>query len=497
MDRTVTPFLQDSTALLDAIERCGVGVWRWKVDTNHLDWTRNLEAVHRLPAGSFDGTLASFAQDIHPDDVDAVWTAINEAVASDQPYDITYRTSPHGNSEPVWIHACGATVVVDATKYLTGTCREVTEEVLKEEELRKRLRHLDGITELGSFALGEGDFQEVLNRAVEVAAGIFDVPLTKILQFGSAADRLELKAGLGWKDGLVGNATVGIDSESQAGYTLLAHGPVIVDDLLTEQRFSGPPLLTEHGVRSGMSVVIEGTGARPFGVFGIHDTRIHKFDATDASSLQSLANIIANAARQVEALRRQELLTREIAHRSNNLLQVVGVIARQTFTKGVDPATVTATFGERLSAISRANRLISQGGWMPTRFKELVNEVMLPYQERIETSGRDILLPPKLCFDIGLVLHELATNSIKYGSLGSEAGRISIAWKVTEGSDGSRLFELEWNDPETRPTNHHGTGFGRRLKRSLIEQKWGGTMEIALGERYRFRCSIPLSEIND
>lgn len=485
-------FLRDGDALLDAIQPCGLGVWRWRLGTDRLEWTRNLEAVHGLPEGTFDGTLASFSNDIHPEDRDRVWKEIGKAVDAGQTYEVTYRTAPREGADTTWIRACGAKVALDGAAYLTGTCQNVTREVCGELELQKRLRHLSAVSEFGSFALAETDFRKVLERAVDVAASIFEVPMTKILQFGDAADRLELKAGLGWKDGLVGAASVGIDAESQAGYTLRSGAPVIVRNLRCETRFSGPPLLVEHGVISGMSVVIAGRG-RPFGVFGVHDTRRRDFDDVDASSLVSLANLVANAWRQNEDLKRQELLTLEIAHRSNNLLQIVSVIAKQTFGGTADPAAANASFQERLAGISRANRLISRDGWTSTRLQGVIEEVLSPYWEQVVLAGRDILLPPRLCFDLALVLHELATNSVKYGSLGLAGSAVSINWVVTPEEAGVHWLELEWSDPETRHSGALGTGFGRRLKSLLIQEKWGGTMTIETRGGYRFRLSVPLT----
>lgn len=483
-------FLCDGGALLDAMETCGVGVWRWQLGSDRLEWTRNLEAVHKLPGGSFDGTLASFSRDIHPDDAEAVWREIRQTVETGRPYEVRYRTAPRAGEDPVWIRACGAKVTVGGTEYLTGTCQDVTREIRGEQELKKRLRHLAGISDFGTFALSESDFQKVLDRAVEVASAIFDAPLTKILQFGDAADGLDLRAGLGWKEGLVGTARVGVDAESQAGYTLRSGAPVIVRDLRTEDRFRGPSLLFEHGVVSGMSVVIGGPG-RPFGVFGVHDVRLRAFDEVDASSLRSLANVVANASLHNEDLRRQDLLMCEMAHRANNLLQVVGVIAKQTFAGSGDPAAAVASFQERLAAIARANKLIAQDGCSTTRLRAVIEEVLSPYLGQVDLAGRDILLPPRLCFDVALVLHELATNSVKYGSIGMGGGPVVISWALT-GTEGARRFELEWRDPQTRYDGVGGTGFGRRLTSLLIEEKGAGTISVDTESGYRFGFSIPL-----
>ena len=91
--------------------------------------------------------------------------------------------------------------------------------------------------------------------------------------------------------GLVGHATVGAGKDSQAGYTLLSDQPVIVEDLRTETRFSGPPLLHEHGVVSGMSVIIP-TGEGPYGVLGAHTTKRRSFSKDEVNFLKAVANVL-------------------------------------------------------------------------------------------------------------------------------------------------------------------------------------------------------------
>ena len=88
------PFLSEPGALVEGLRLGGAGVWRWKIDSDQLEWTRNLENVHQLPSGSFDGTLSSFQQDLHPDDAEGVWQKIQASVETGAPYRAVYRTAP-------------------------------------------------------------------------------------------------------------------------------------------------------------------------------------------------------------------------------------------------------------------------------------------------------------------------------------------------------------------------------------------------------------------
>lgn len=93
---------------------------------------------------------------------------------------------------------------------------------------------------------------------------------------------------------MIGRATVNASPETQAGFTLASDGPVVSEDLESETRFSGPPLLKDHGVVSGMSVVIRGYD-KPYGVLGAHTIRRREFSPDDVNFLRSIANVLATA----------------------------------------------------------------------------------------------------------------------------------------------------------------------------------------------------------
>lgn len=488
-------FLDDSDSLIEGLRMGGVGVWRWRIESDVLEWTENLEQVHGLPAGAFDGTLASFQRDIHPDDAQGVWERIQNTLLTGEPYRAVYRTPPRVGDETLWIETSGG-IVADAkgVRYLTGICQDVTARVRSEKELERRLRQQRAIEQFGSFALAEREFQKVLDGAVAVAAEILDLPLTKVLQFADAADHLVLQAGIGWHEGLVGAACVGIEKESQAGFTLLENKPVIVTDLLSETRFSGPQLLHDHGVRSGMSVVIPGMDRRPFGVFGVHDRKSRTFAESELEFFISLSNIVANSARQHAADAHRDLLLREMAHRAGNMLQLVSTIANQTFV-GDDVDAARHSFSERLGSLSRANYLVAQGGWTSTRIITLLEQALQPFLARLKFSGRDVLLPPDLSFDLGLIVHELATNSAKYGALGNGSGIVEVSWRMSTNSDGVRCLDVVWYDPVSSDASAaKRKGFGSKLLAALIERKWGGEMVVEREQGYRCAFTLRLAE---
>jgi PAS domain S-box-containing protein len=139
------------------------------------------------------------------------------------------------------------------------------------------------------------------------------VEYCKVLELLPDGSALRLVAGVGWQEGLVGQTTVSGDRDSQAGFTLLCRDPVIVEDLRTETRFTGPALLRDHGVVSGLSVII-GEADKPFGVLGAHTARRRVFTPDDVNLLQSVANILAVA---IQRKRAEEELRRAAVHLAN------------------------------------------------------------------------------------------------------------------------------------------------------------------------------------
>ncbi len=187
-----------------------------------------------------------------------------------------------------------------------------------ESKLRSRLRQQEVVAELGQQALECDDIDRLLSDATVAVSDALDAPYCKVLELDSDGERFRLRAGTGWQDGLVGSATVPAKRDSQAGYTLLTESPIVVDDLDAERRFSGPELLLDHDVTSGISVVI-GSIDRPWGVLGVHTTDHREFTDRDATFVRSVANVLASSidnARTERKRREEEVLKDRIVEAS-------------------------------------------------------------------------------------------------------------------------------------------------------------------------------------
>ncbi|WP_224269564.1 PAS domain-containing protein [Haloprofundus salinisoli] len=161
-------------------------------------------------------------------------------------------------------------------------------------KLRSRIRQQEVVAELGQRALEADDLDALMCDATAAVAETLDCEFCEALELLPDGAELVLREGVGWRDELVGNTTVPADCASQAVYTLNTERPVVVDDLRSEERFSGPGLLTDHDVVSGISAII-GSVERPWGILGVHSTQRRELSEHDASFVQSVANILASA----------------------------------------------------------------------------------------------------------------------------------------------------------------------------------------------------------
>lgn len=177
-----------------------------------------------------------------------------------------------------------------------------------EEVLKGQARQQAAVAQLGQRALCGTDLAVLMAEAVTLVAQTLDLEYCKLLELLPEGNTFLLRAGVGWPQELIGQATIGAQTNSHAGYTLLSKEPVVVKDWRTEKRFNRPSLHQDHTVISGVSVIVDGQDP-PFGVLGVYSTRRRDFIQDDIHFLQAIANVLAEAItrkRVEESLRESE-----------------------------------------------------------------------------------------------------------------------------------------------------------------------------------------------
>ena len=202
---------------------------------------------------------------------------------------------------------------------------------LPTDELALRLGQQELVAGLGLYALGAPPVDRLLNETCRVAALGLGTQFAKVLRPRPAQDDLLVVAGVGWRPGVVGHATLGAHLDSPAGYALHTRTAVLSNNLHDESRFRMPALLAEHGVQSALNVAIGVAEAEPFGVLEVDSSARHEFVAADTVFLQSLGNVLAAAIVRDGmdlAAERQEALARQVFESSPDCVKVLDLEGR-------------------------------------------------------------------------------------------------------------------------------------------------------------------------
>jgi two-component sensor histidine kinase len=190
-----------------------------------------------------------------------------------------------------------------------------------------------------------------------------------------------------------------------------------------------------------------------------------------------------------------DLLIEELNHRVKNTLAILQAIAVQTFRSA--SKSERGTFEGRLGALAEAHNLLSKEKWQGSELQDVVGRVLRPYllnnPGRIRMFGPKVPLSPRLAVVLSMIVHEIATNAAKYGSLSNDAGTVALDWEVNP-EGGKRKLRLIWAEaggpPVTAPVRR---GFGSRLIERSARDQLGGEATVDFlprGVVYTLICSL-------
>jgi PAS domain S-box-containing protein len=208
-----------------------------------------------------------------------------------------------------------------------------------------------------------------------------------------------------------------------------------------------------------------------------------------AGRVVRLSGVTVDITERKRAEERQNLLAREVDHRAKNALALAQSIVR--LTRAGDIKDYMQAVEGRISALARVHTILSLSNWEGAEIGRLVEEEIAPYSagDQIELNGADLQLAPATAQTLALALHELATNSAKYGALSTLSGRLGIGWEAR--SDALHIVWEERGGPLVmEPISR---GFGTRSVIASIESQLGGRAEFEWrAEGLICRLSVPL-----
>jgi PAS domain S-box-containing protein len=412
------------------------------------------------------------------------------------------------------------------------TMTDVTERAERDRTLERRARQQRVVANLGQRALDTDDLDELMAQAAEQVADALENDYCKVLDLDDDARELLLRQGVGWDDGIVGNATVDADDNSQAGYTLLSEEPVVVDDLAAEDRFSGPELLTAHDVESGVSTII-GSPEKPWGILGTHDTSHKQFSEEDVNFVQSVANILADAIERERYDAEREQLVSDLAE-SNERLEQFAYAASHDLQEPLRMVSsylslIEDRYGDELDedgqefleyAVDGANRMqemidalleysrVERGAeFEPVDLDAVFADVCRDFEMKIDDNDATVVAKSLPTVDgdedqLRQVFGNLLSNAIEYSeappTVRVAAERDGDEWVFEVSDDGigidpdhaDRIFEV-FQRLHTHD-EHPGTGVGLALVQRIVERHGGDVwVESTPGEGSTFYFSVP------
>ncbi len=252
----------------------------------------------------------------------------------------------------------------------------------------------------------------------------------------------------------------------------------------TAERSGRSPNVRWHVRKDGTRVFIEGIA-----------TRLEASDGT----LHGFLKIGQDVTERNRAEEHQKHLLAELQHRVRNTLGVIRSIARRTAATSENVEEMSMHLEGRIGAFSRVQAVVTRNPDAGVDLATMVEDELLAHAARegeaLIIEGPDLSLQPRAAETISLAIHELATNAVKYGALGSDRGRIAVTWERAR-PDGAELLKLVWeeNGVEAMPEVPGRQGFGLELLERTLPYELAAETQVEFRpEGVRFSLAMPLT----
>jgi PAS domain S-box-containing protein len=218
----------------------------------------------------------------------------------------------------------------------------------------------------------------------------------------------------------------------------------------------------------------------------------------DASGkLVGAVNMLVDITARKRAEDQQALLVRELHHRVKNMLATVQAIMGSTARASTTIEEFQQAFTGRIVALARTHSSLADDEWQAVSVRTLLCNELDPYDDgspqRVQLDGPDVDLPSSIAVPLGMAIHELTTNTIKYGALSVLGGSVAVSWTLEEDED-HRELTIEWferNGPATSPPTRKG--FGSQLLERVLNNQIGARAIISYEpEGLRAHIAVPI-----
>lgn len=258
---------------------------------------------------------------------------------------------------------------------------------------------------------------------------------------------------------------------------------------------TGRRFLEDIGI-SSLLVVPWVENGQTASVIYIQNAAARAYNALDVSTVEKVLETTMGWIERERHRERELVMAAEIDHRARNMLAVIQSITRMTNGKDVDE--LKDKLGERFKALSRVHSLLGRNRWTSVEFRDIVEEELAPLgpevKERVTLRGPRLMLSAQEAQLFAMILHELTTNALKYGSMRQDGGTLSVTWSI----DGNGHMDLDWVESGVAAGTGSDSkgpngGFGSVLLSNVVQNQLGGEVKRTVTEHgiaYNFVLSL-------
>lgn len=388
--------------------------------------------------------------------------------------------------------------------------------------LENEVADIDLLHAISTELIAEQDSAELYGKIVDAAVAIMGSQFGTIQRICPAND----ESGHGGELGLLSSRGLPPEAiqfwrwvrptaHSSCTAALKRGGRAIIPDFEEWDEIAGTEDLNAFrrtGIRSAQTTPLRSRNGTLLGMLSTHWNRPHEPSERDLRLLDILARQAADLLERTiadEAIREREIelertcaelrdtqelqkmLADELSHRVKNMLATVQAIAVQTLRTCDNPEEFVESFGGRIQSMGRVHSQLSTNEWKGTQLHDIVRDQMKlgPVDEsQISAAGPHVYLNSNVVPNMAMMLHELGTNSLKYGALSTLEGVVSIDWQVT----GAKL-DMVWTErggPKVGVLTRRG--FGTKLIEAS-GRSLGGIAKMSVeAESVRWDICFPL-----
>jgi two-component sensor histidine kinase len=364
----------------------------------------------------------------------------------------------------------------------------------------------DRLAALRSYRVLDTPPEPAFDALVQLAARACRTPMALISLIDERRQWFKAEVGLGVRETPL-DRSICLSAMLQPGLT-------VVPDLMKDPRFARNPLVTgEPHLRFYAGAVLRTPDGVPLGALCVLDRVPRNLSEDQTFTLETLAQQVMShlelrraIAERDEALeashrieQRQALLVRELHHRVKNTLATVQALVGATGRSTGSFDEFYRSFSKRIASLAKTHNLLTEDYWQTAPLREIALNELKPFAEsrqpRFILLGPPVELAADLAVPVGMALHELTTNAVRYGALSVPAGYVEVRWNVNE-TEGVRKLHLEWREFGGPPSNKpQHQGFGSTLLQRVLPMQCHAEVEIEYArEGLRFRMDAPLVE---